>query len=137
MMVIVGFIAAQKIALGAHEGCLAARAAARLVPFNGSAQTFFERHLRFEAKLLARARNVQAPPRLSIRLVRAPTYLAGESCQPRDRLCQLSNGYLGTRADIHWSVVVVDCGSAHHGVSAVGHIKKFARGFSRSPGFDE
>src|SRR2546425_777066 len=61
----------------------------RFVPISRASQTFFQRCMREESKVVIRAGHVQAPTGLSIRLIGLPSNLTLEACQASDQVYQV------------------------------------------------
>src|SRR5437763_7628540 len=104
----------------------------RFIPFNRSAQSFFERSLRAEAEFFKCARYIKRATRLPVGFVCSPSYLALESGESRNHLNKVSNQDLAPVAKIHGRALVVITRRQDNAFGAIFDIKKLARGVARS-----
>src|SRR5215831_307333 len=80
-----------------------------------------------------RPRNIQHAARLAVGLCGVPDDFAAEARQESDEFCQVFDPYLGSRADVHWSAVIVAFGREYDAFGRIVGMNKFTCRCARSP----
>src|SRR6266540_5027299 len=103
------------------------------VPGDRAFEPLAQRRSCFEAEQLPRARGVDAPPRLSIRLRGVPFDSSGEADHVRDERRELADRDLLRRAEVHRISTVVAVAGEHERLGAVVDVEELARRRAVSP----